>query len=262
MFQNHYPVGMRGRIAFIQQKRSLKYVKAVITISESAKEDIVRYLDVDPKKVFPIHLGVGNNFVAIKNKEILNEVKKRYELPDQFALYIGNVNWNKNLINIVEGCLKANIPLVLIGKSFEDHDDLNHPELRSYKKFLQLYDKHPLVIKMGFLENDLVIKIMNLATVLLLPSYYEGFGLPIIESQACGLPVITSQISSMPEVAGDGAVLVDPYNSVVIADAISKIRDDNRFREMLIIKGFQNSKKFSWKITAEETAKVYKNVGS
>jgi glycosyltransferase involved in cell wall biosynthesis len=100
-------------------------------------------------------------------------------------------------------------------------------------------------------EDDLP-KIYNLADLLLFPSLYEGFGLPILEAQACGCPVLTSNVTSCPEVAGDGAHIVDPYSVDEIRDGILKIIKDNNYKEQLIKKGFENIKRFSWEKSARK----------
>ena len=113
---------------------------------------------------------------------------------------------------------------------------------------------------MDYVEEHVLISFYNVAKVFVYPSLYEGFGLPILEAQACGCPVITSNVSSMPEVAGESAILVDPYNVEEIASAIHKVSLDKNLRDNLIQKGFENCKRFSWQRCAEETLKVYEEV--
>lgn len=105
-----------------------------------------------------------------------------------------------------------------------------------------------------------MVGVINLATLTLLPSFYEGFGLPILQSQACGIPVITSNISSMPEVAGKGAILVDPYSVENIIKGIRKVTVNYELRTKLTKLGFDNIKRFSWQKSAEETFKIYQKI--
>jgi glycosyltransferase involved in cell wall biosynthesis len=119
-------------------------------------------------------------------------------------------------------------------------------------KYIKENDLDRRVIKIGFVDEDDLPKIYNLADLLLFPSLYEGFGLPILEAQACGCPVLTSNVTSCPEVAGDGAHIVDPYSVDEIRDGILKIIKDNNYKEQLIKKGFENIKRFSWEKSARK----------
>lgn len=256
IFSQHYPSGKKGYLNNIIQRVALKGVKAIITDSESSKNDISRYLKINHKKIFPIHLAPSNSFKIIKDSEILKKTQEKYQLPESFVLYVGDVNWNKNLINMASACIQIGMDIVFVGKNFEQKENLEHPELKSFKQFLEQFEGNPLVHLLGFVSAEDLVAIMNLAKALLLPSFYEGFGLPILEAQISGLPVITSKISSMPEVAGEGALLVDPYNVEDIARAIKQITD-NTTRNKLIKKGFDNVGNFSWSKTADETIDVY-----
>lgn len=260
VYSKHYPVGIKGSWNNFLQKRALKNISAIITDSQVSKKDIVKYLGVAEKKVQVVPLAPASHFQRIKDSKILDEVKNKYHLPEEFALYTGNVNWNKNLLNLTEAALRAGIDLVLIGKSFEEKENLDHPEMRSFKNFLDQYSGNPKVHILGFVQDEDLVAITNLATVLLLPSLVEGFGLPILEAQLCGVPVITSNISSMPEVAGQGALLVDPNSVESIAQAIIEIKDNKKAREYLIKEGLNNIQRFSWDNTAQETIKVYDKI--
>lgn len=260
LFPKAYPPSIKGLVNLFWQKMALKNIAAVITDSENSKKDINKFLGVAIKKIFSIPLAPSAHFKKIQNRELLNKIKQKYSLPNSFALYVGDVNWNKNLLNITQACQNIGVDLVLVGKSFEKKEDLNHPELKSYRQFLKKFSPNSQVHMLGFIEEEELVIIYNLAVVTLLPSFYEGFGLPILESQACGTPVVTSDVSSMPEVAGEGALLVNPYKVAEIEKVISSIWDDASLRLNLIKKGFDNVKKFSWEKTAAETIKVYQYV--
>lgn len=257
IYPKAYPAGIKGSINCFWQKRALKKITAVITDSRASKKDIIKFLKVPEKKIFHIALAPFNHFHKIEDKSKLEEVRDKFDLPKKFVLFVGNVNWNKNLLNVAEASIKANIDLVLIGKSFEERDDLNHPEMSSFRSFLKIYADNSKIHILGFINNEELGTIMSIADILLLPSFSEGFGLPILEAQACGVPVITSNISSMPEVAGKGALMVDPYSVENISQAIKKIINNQEIRQNFIKDGFENVKKFSWKKTAEATVKVY-----
>lgn len=259
IFPQYYPPGFRGLINLVLQKLSLRNIKAVITDSDSSKKDIIRYLKIHPDKIFPIPLAPAPYFRLIKDKIFLESLRVKYKLPQKFVLYYGDVNWNKNLINLAKACLEADIDLVLAGSGFEQKD-LDYIELQSFKQFLKMFGDNPQVHKLGFVPNGDLVGIINLAKAVLLPSFYEGFGLPILEAQACGTPVITANVSSMPKVAGEGAALVSPKNVDEISQTIVKVTGDRLLRERLIQLGFKNVRNFSWMKTTEETMRVYSQV--
>lgn len=256
VFPKHYPPGIKGKINFFKQKFALKKVRAVITDSKSSAKDIEKYLNIPSKKIFPIYLSVRDIFK--KNKEIksLEQIKRKYNLPKEYFIYVGDINWNKNLLNLTEAIIESKNNVCFIGKGFSQ-SSLDHPELKSFKQFKEKFSSHPNVYVLGFIEDNDLVLLLNGAKGLLLPSFYEGFGLPILEAQACGVPVITSNVSSMPEIAGEGALLINPGSVKHIKEAIELITNNSELRSKLVKKGFSNVEKFSWKKTAEETVKVY-----
>ncbi len=260
VFPKHYPPGIRGKINFQYQRYALKSASAIITDSKSSKQDIEKYLSFPESKIFVTNLAASEDFKKINDQKILKKIKSKYNLPDQFVLYIGNVNWNKNLLNLAEGTIKSGYDLVLVGKSFENRNNLNHPELKSFAGFLDKYTDNPKIHILGFIEQDDLVPLMNLAKIFLFPSYYEGFGLPILEAQACEVPVITSNISSMSEVGGESVYYVDPNNVNEISDGIKKIMSDAKLYKSLVNKGLENIKKFNWKKTAHETVEIYEKI--
>ncbi|MBI2596232.1 glycosyltransferase family 4 protein [Candidatus Daviesbacteria bacterium] len=259
VFPKHYPSGMRGRIILERQKFSLKTVQAVITDSISSKLDIMKYLNVAENKISTIYLSPAERFKKERDFKTLLSVKEKYNLPEKFVLYVGNINWNKNLLNLTKASIDANVDLYLIGDAFKTEKNLEHPELNDYKIWLQQYSTYPKVHIIDTYPKDDIVGIYNLAEALLLPSFYEGFGLPILEAQACGTPVITSDISSMPEVSGGGAILIDPNKPDKITAAIKSLEMQS-VKGKLIKEGLRNVEKFSWKKVAEETLLVYQNI--
>lgn len=260
IFPDHYPPGIKGAVSSYIQRFLLRNIDAVITDSISSKNDIIKHLGINASDINVVYLAQSSSFKKLKTNLRLNDIKNRYNLPKKFALYVGSVNWNKNILNMTEACLRSNTELVLVGKDFMSTDNLNHPELRSFKEFIDNYSNNPLVHILGYIPNKDLELIMNLATVLLLVSNYEGFGLSILEAQSCGVPVITGNVSSMPEVAGKGALLVDSYDVGNISKAISLLQKDQSVRKNLVLEGYKNVKKYSWKTTGENTLKVYNKV--
>jgi glycosyltransferase involved in cell wall biosynthesis len=260
MYPKYYPPGIKGKINLFFQKKQLKKVDAIITDSKSSKKEIQKHLQIPEEKIHVIYLAPADYFREISDKKILNSLKDKYKLPERFVLFTGNVNWNKNILNMAQGVIAAKIDLVLVGSSFAKTDNLDHPELRSYKKFREVYKDNPLIHTLGFIPNEDLVGILNMAEVLLLPSFAEGFGLPILEAQTCGVPVITSNDSSMKEIAGSSAYLINPENPEEITEALETLISNSSKREEIIKKGLENAKQYSWAKTAQETVKVYKQV--
>lgn len=258
VFAEHFPAGLKGKAKWLVQKNTLKKASAIITDSESSKKDIIKILGFPDSKVRVAYLAAGEEF---KQNKKVDEVIKKYKLPDKFVLYVGDATWNKNLPRIVMAIKQVGVPLVMVGKALADSSfDRSNPWNKDLVEVETQASDDKLFFKLGFLPTDDLVKIYNAATVLVMPSIYEGFGLPILEAMACGCPVITSKEGSLPEVAGSAAYYVDPYNQASIAEGITKVYSDNALREKMTEEGFAQVAKFSWKKTAEETVETYKKV--
>jgi len=268
IFPEHYPPGIRGTIKFQIQKFSLKGTKAVITDSENSKKDIFKYLNYPKEKIYVIPLAPGKEFKPITNHQSLTTIKRKYCLPSQFVLFVGDVNYNKNIPGLIkafsrfllqtsEHSSRSSFKLVLVGKAFLDES------LKEAKEILQLINSLKLskkVVRLGWIPTEDLVGIYNLATVYCQPSFYEGFGLPVLEAMACGCPVVVANTSSLPEICGGATVLVDPYNINDIAIGIKKILCDISIYDMLRKKGLKWVKNFSWKKVVQKTYEVYQKV--
>ncbi len=238
-------------------KKSVNNADIIIADSESTKKDIMQYFNILDEKIKVIYLGVGEKYKRITNVAKLNTIRTKYALPEKFLLFTGVLSPRKNLERTIEAfhhLKKNNFPhkFVIVGKK----GWLYSPIFEKIKQ-LDLQDK---IIFTDYIDEEDLPYLYNLADLFVLASLYEGFGLPILEAMACGCPVVTANTSSMPEVAGDATLLVNPLSIEEIKNAMEKILTDKRLREELINKGFEQAKKFSWKNTAEETLKVYKNL--
>lgn len=259
MFPKHYPPGIKGRINWHLQKYALNKVKSIISVSNTVKNDLQKLLNINPTKIKVVYSAPSESFRKISDNDALLSVKNKYNLPDKFVLYVGNVNWNKNILNSTEAVLSANKNLVIIGSAFLDKTNLNHPEKKSFKIWLKKYGGDERIRVLEFIRTEEIVCVMNLAKCLIFVSFYEGFGLPILEAQACGLPVITSKISATAEIAGKGAILVNPENPKEISNEVENIFHGEKLREQLLYEGMENVKRFSWKETALKTVKVYED---
>src|SRR3989344_4912294 len=220
VFPEHYPAGIKGRINFFFQKKTLKNVDTVICDSETSKEDIVNKLSVPKAKIHVIYLAPSDKFRPIDNPSLLSVVAKKYKLPKKFALYVGDVNWHKNIENMLKAVKIANVDLVMVGKALDEDNLSQTGEINNLIKKLNLKNN---IVKTGFVEESELAAIYNLAKVTLLPSFYEGFGLPIVESMACGIPVVASNVASISEIAKGNLLFCDPADPKDIAGRIKEI---------------------------------------
>lgn len=260
IFPKYFPAGIKGKIKWEIQKKILKKADAVITDSVSSKEDIKKITGIDENKIYVVYLAAGEEFKKIKNHKKITEIIKKYNLPEKFALYVGDVTWNKNLPNLINAVKKINIPLVLVGKAIsEDNNNRNawNADLMAVRKLM--YDDKRF-IRLGFMPQDDLTALYQTAVLLVMPSRYEGFGLPILEAMQAGCPVITTKCGSLKEVAGSSAFFVDPEDVSSIADGIYKVFFNEDIQRKLSTKGIEQVEKFSWEKTAKETIEVYEYI--
>lgn len=271
IYPDKYPPGIGGKINFIKNIKRLRYVDGIITVSETSKKDICRFLGVSPKKVYVTHNAQKEIFKVIKDKSSLRKVKEKYELPDSFILYVGDMNYNKNIDSLIKACQNLHKNLVICGKQALEIDGLGlgidvlggpmdwirflfnipHPENVHYGQLSKMFSKHDLVKRLGFVPDADLVKIYNLANIYVQPSFYEGFGLPILEALACGTPVLASRINAHKEIAGSNVEYFDPKKE----DDLEK-----KLKKKIVKKEYIDLDKYSWRKTALETIKIYKEI--
>ncbi len=258
VFPDHFPHGLKGNLNLFFQKMALKNVDAVICDSKTSKKDIVDKLNYPEKKIHVVYLAAGNFFKKISDSKEMSSVIEKYNLPQKFVLYVGDINWNKNITNLLEAIKIAKVNLVMVGKTIADETTAQSKEITSQIKKIGIESK---VLKIGFVQNSDLVTIYNLAQVTLTPSQYEGFGLPVLESMACGTPVICSNNSSLAEIAPPQAILCNPDNPNDIAQKITKVFNlPQKTKDLLSKKLIAHAAKFTWQKTAQETIAVYKHV--
>jgi glycosyltransferase involved in cell wall biosynthesis len=227
----------------------------ILTVSESSKRDIIHYFNVDPEKIVVVYNALDERFSTEPPAEEIARVRERFQLDHGFVLYVGNIKPHKNLVRLIEafdGLRREgfdDLKLLIIG------DEISKwPALRRAVHRLKLH-KH--VRFLGFQSDETLASLYRLAAVFVFPSLYEGFGLPPLEAMASGTPVVTSNVSSLPEVAGDAAVLVDPYDTTAIKEGIKRVLIDPTLREELRRKGLQRAREFSWERSVGRTREIY-----
>lgn len=280
IYPKAYPAGIKGKINLDIQKKRIKKADAIITISNTSKKDILRFLGVDPQKIYPIHLAASNIFRKLEDGKWKGEIKKRYQLPDSFVLYVGDVNYNKNLLNLIKACKLIKTHLVIVGKQAQEIEELGtslrnlqgprdwfrflfnipHPELAHYENLLREFKANPNIIRLGYVPDEDLNSIYNIATLYCQPSFNEGFGLPVLQAMSSGTAVVASDIPTHKEIAQDTVLYANPESHTDMAQKLKKLITNQSLREKLIEKGLIRARNYSWKKTAEETLAVYSKV--
>jgi len=261
IYPKAYPSGIKGKMIFKLQKLLIRQMDAIITISETSKKDICRFLDISPSKVHVIYLAAGREFKPLSSGEWMSKIRKKYALPEKFVLYVGDVNYNKNISTLAEACKIAKIHLVIVGKqATETKFDRKHIENSSFVRFLEKYGKDKEIKRIGYVEDEDLIKIYNLATLYCQPSFYEGFGIPILEAFSTGIPVIAAKNNCHVEIGENAILLADPKSVQDLAQKITKVLKDNFLKENLVKNGYSRVKNFSWQKTVKETFQIYQKV--
>lgn len=279
IYKNHYPPGVKGELRFQINKIFLKSVDKFICVSETSKKDVVRILNINEKKIDVVYWGVDEIFRKIFDKVKLTKLSKKYNLPNRFILYVGDVNYNKNLSTLIKACKIDKLPLVIVGKQAASIDELInnyskqksfkddirtvfgklHPELNHLTELSKLIKDYK-VLTTGFVPESDLVGIMNLASVYCEPSLYEGFGMPVLEAFACETPVVISKTQALVEVAGGSAAIANPNSAQDFADKISSLLTDSSDRLRMIREGRKRVEQFSWKETALQTLNMYKSL--
>lgn len=262
IYPKHYPPGFKGSAKFLLNKILIKSADAIITISETSKKDIVRFLGIDPEKVFVTYLAPNSIYKVIKDRGVLTSVAKKYRLPKNFVLYVGDVNYNKNIPGLVKACEIADLPLVIAGKHALgiEEKDLSHPELSHLRESVKNLRDGSKVMRLGYVADEDLVAIYNLATLYCQPSFYEGFGLPILEAFSCGTPVVASKIQVHVEIAEGGALFANPREPQDIASKMKRFSEDEELRKKYSLLGKKIVKNFTWEKTARETFEIYKEI--
>lgn len=259
VFPKDFPPGVKGRLKWQIQKRRLKKSKAIITDSNASKKDIVRILKYPQENIHVVYLAASEKFKPFNESE-KQKIKKKYDLPERYALYVGDATANKNVLRLFEAIEKVEIPLVVIGKALSDENITPNAWNEELRKAQGIAKNSRFIKRLGFVEENDLPKIYSAASVFAFPSLYEGFGLPVIEAMASGTPVVTTQAGSLKEVAGNCAYFVDPLDVNSIAQGIKEVFENQKLQDDFSKLGIKNAERFSWQKTAKETLEVYEKV--
>lgn len=235
----------------------------IIAISEQTKQDIVDWYKVDAQKIDICYQSCNPVFATRIEEGFKESVRKKYGLPQQFFLSVGSIIERKNLLNIAKAMHilkdKINVPLVVIGdggdykkkvKEYVAHKGLQ-------KQIIFLSEKPEVRLDKHFQSPQTFAAIYQMATAMVYPSFFEGFGIPVLEALWSRLPVITSNVSCLPETGGDGAYYVDPGSAEEIAVALQEIYEQEALQNTLIEKGWQHAQNFTLKKCTGSVMDVY-----
>lgn len=239
----------------INIKKILAQSDIIVAVSENTKRDLIELLNIPPDKIKIIYSGISPDFLNAENNTV--GLRKKYQLPEKYFLFLGNLEPRKN----IEGIILAYDRFVSQHQEYNDyHLVLAGEKGWKYKNIFKNLDR--AVAKknihiLGYVEEQDKKALYCGASIFLYPSFYEGFGFPVLEALACSVPVITSINSSLPEVVQNSAVLIDPYNINDIVNAIFQVLKNNKKTEDGDREIKELLSKFNWQITAEKYRELF-----
>jgi glycosyltransferase involved in cell wall biosynthesis len=230
-------------------------VDAIITVSHSARRDILRLYNVPPDRVRVVHEAAAPAFQPISDAARLDDVRRRYGLPARFILYVGTIEPRKNLPRLLDAfarrrrCGDLSHTLVCVGRYGW--------RARDVERAVERLGLAGTIRFLGYVPHADLPALYNLAETFVFPSLHEGFGLPVMEAMACGVPVVVGRNSSLVEIAGDAAETVDATDVDAIGAALVRLARDRDGRLERGRRGLARARAFSWRHAARETLDVY-----
>lgn len=231
---------------------------AIITMTETGRRDLQRYLGVGGPKVHVIPESYNETCQPVRDEAARGAVARRYGLPSRFILFVGGITPLKNVPALVQAYA------LLRARGLRDHELV----LAGFKRWSHGHevpaaaDLQGHIHEIGFVADEDLAGLYSLADCFVLPSFYEGFGIPILEAQACGCPVVVARGGAMPEVAGDGALTFDPHRPHELADCLERILTTPALRDRLRDQGQANARRYRWRATAEKTLRVFEQLAA
>jgi alpha-1,3-rhamnosyl/mannosyltransferase len=253
-YPQYVPSAALRRMYAAQTQLSVRRANAVLTVSEATRQDVRRFYPEAAGKLRVIGGAVDARFQPVHDAAVLEEVRRRYRLPERFVLTVGAGRPHKNVGMVVEAMARldrAYAPaLVVAGEPDERFPD----EVMERARVRGLGDR---IVRAGFVRDEDLPALYSLAEVFVFPSLVEGYGLPPLEAMACGTPVVASNASSIPEVVGDAALSFDPEDVSQLARHIARLLSDSRLRADLVARGEQRAAEMTWDRVAQETLAAY-----
>jgi len=247
------------RIYFYLKNETLKRADKIIAASEYTKSKIMELVGIDEGRIKVIYYGVDEIFIPLNDNTLFSKLRNKYGIKGDFLFFAGVIDHHKNIHGLIKAFSRVrfkDIGLVLVGaKSY----DVKY--VRSIKALIERLGIKDRVYILGYIPpGEDLVGLYNMAKMVISVSFYEGFGLPILEAMSCGTPVIAAKNTSMREIVDSSGILIDPYNIEEITHAIDNLLSDEELRNTLSKKGRGRAKEFSWKKTAIETTSLYKDL--
>jgi len=242
-------------LAYRATMRDIRRAKAIIVPSEATKRDLIQLLHVQPQQVTVTLEGAGAELFHPHTQAEISAVRKKYALPARFLLFVSRLEAYKGIAELIAAYKNLLPEFPDLGLCITGTASAQNPEMIRLLK--QEQHAYPGIITPGFVPDADLGALYSAASVFVHPSWYEGFGIIILEAFASQVPVVTSNISSLPEVAGDAAILVNPHEPKEITAAIRDILNDPGLAAALVKKGTARCADFSWEKMATETHALY-----
>ena len=246
----HFPQDLKKTNAWYYNRYFPQFAQLATrlgTVSEYSKQDIATNFSVDPNKIDVLYCGINDNFYS-QDKDEAMLIRQQFAAGKAYFLFVGTLHPRKNIVRLIQAFnqfkkdTNLSHKLVIVGKTIFGADELKVAVATSpYANDIVFTGRQP---------DNIVSALYAAALALVFVPHFEGFGIPILEGMRSGIPVITSNTTSMPEIAGDAAIIVDPYKVNEIANAMSEIASNISLRESLIIKGKEKVNEFSWDRTS------------
>lgn len=249
-FPTRYPLLQRLYLT-TQTRRSCRQARRVVTISESGREDVHRFFKVPRQQIDVVLPGVDDVFYPRPASEV-EAFRRQHHLPERFVLHVGTLQPRKNIPTLIKAMARmrrSDLPLVLVGGKGWFYD-----EIFAQVERLGLQER---VRFAGYVPDEALPLWYNAASLLVFPSIYEGFGIPIIEAMACGTPVIAADTSAVPEAAGDAALLFPPENVDALVSQTLAVLDNREQAATMRQRGLEQAAKFSWARAGEAMVATY-----
>ncbi|RKY30440.1 MAG: hypothetical protein DRP68_06095 [Candidatus Omnitrophota bacterium] len=226
-------------VSFLPQR--LKRADKVVCISKNTLSDLLKFYPYIKEKTEVIYPALDLVYRKIDNQKIIRKKLRRFGIEDDYLLFVSSIERRKNLISLLKAFLYIikkfpKVKLVIVGKKVKSY--------REVDLFMESYEAKNKVVYLGYVNEEDLVYLYNGAKILVYPSFYEGFGFPVVEAFACGVPVVASDVASIREVALGCAELASPYDVESIANGIMNVLSNSNYREKLIIKGLEKAKEF------------------
>lgn len=253
-YPKHYPAFDR-KVYDFKTQYACQHSDVVIAISESTKADLINYYQVPEHKIQVIYQTCAEDFFQDKSAALIEKVSKKYKLPQDYMLYVGSITERKNLLSILQAMKllprEMELPFVIVGNGKEYLTEVKtYIEQENLSKYIHFINP----------DNEDLPFIYQKANIFIYPSFYEGFGIPIIEALFSRTPVITSNCSSMPEAAGPDSILINPKDPGEISHAIDIVLTDSALQQKMIKKGFAYAQRFHPEPLTKELMDLYKRI--